>query len=304
LTGYLHPLYARALAEFGTPIELKECGGWLLSRPVPNSSSNDAMGCYPLFCCQNWTKLGLDLDGLASDLVSAALVVDPFADATADALRHCFQIVRPFKQHYLVDLHDSKETHGSRHHRYYTRKALQSLTVECAEGWALMTYLEEWVQLYNHLIQRHHLTGVKRFSPESFRRQFEVPGLLMFVAKHNGQLAGAHLWFVQGQVGYSHLAAANDIGYNFMASYAMYSAAIDFFKERQQVRWLNLGAGAGISAEGKDGLAEFKRGWSNSTRTTHFCGKIFDADKYSFLARANGIPEGSYFPSYRQGEFA
>ena len=44
VTGYLHPGYARSLAEFGTPRELERSGGWLLERAIPGSSYFDAMG--------------------------------------------------------------------------------------------------------------------------------------------------------------------------------------------------------------------------------------------------------------------
>ncbi len=38
MTGYAAPLYAQSLAEFGQPLELSRCGGWLLERPVPGSA--------------------------------------------------------------------------------------------------------------------------------------------------------------------------------------------------------------------------------------------------------------------------
>jgi len=34
LTGYAHPTYAQSLAEFGTPLELSRCGGWILVREI------------------------------------------------------------------------------------------------------------------------------------------------------------------------------------------------------------------------------------------------------------------------------
>jgi hypothetical protein len=37
MTGYLYPLYAKSLSEFGTPFELPQCGGWLPERRIPNS---------------------------------------------------------------------------------------------------------------------------------------------------------------------------------------------------------------------------------------------------------------------------
>src|SRR5947209_826906 len=76
--GYAHPLYAQSLAEFGTPLELPGCGGWLLERPIRGADCRDAMGAYPLFACQDWSQFAADCEALRGRLVSLALVPDPF----------------------------------------------------------------------------------------------------------------------------------------------------------------------------------------------------------------------------------
>ena len=45
--GYMHPFYAEALSEFGTPVALPASGGWLLERCLPGTADRDAMGPYP-----------------------------------------------------------------------------------------------------------------------------------------------------------------------------------------------------------------------------------------------------------------
>ena len=80
MTGYLHADYARSLAEFGTPRELPRSGGWILERKIPGFNAYDAMGCYPLFCCKDWSRLQGDIAELQSELVSLSLVPDPFGD--------------------------------------------------------------------------------------------------------------------------------------------------------------------------------------------------------------------------------
>ena len=77
--GYAHPFYAASLAEFGAPLRLPRCGGWVLERSVPGGHARDAMGCYPLFVCQDWRALAADLDDLDGP-VSLSLVSDPFGD--------------------------------------------------------------------------------------------------------------------------------------------------------------------------------------------------------------------------------
>src|SRR3954454_7355488 len=92
--GYLHPNYAHSLAEFGQPVALPASGGCVLERNIPDSDLRDAMGCYPLFCCLDWTGLKDDFAMLAGRLVSVAAVIDPFAPVNGNDLSRWFQIVK------------------------------------------------------------------------------------------------------------------------------------------------------------------------------------------------------------------
>jgi len=98
MNGYSHPAYAASLAEFGCPRALPRSGGWLLERPITDTPYRDAMGCYPLFACSDWSKLDLDLEELRGELVSVAIVADPFGEHDPEHLRKCFPtLVTPFK---------------------------------------------------------------------------------------------------------------------------------------------------------------------------------------------------------------
>jgi len=66
--------YARSLAEFGTPRELPNCEGWILELRIPSFPDRDAMGPYALFCCQDWSKLHADLEGVL--VTSLSLVTE------------------------------------------------------------------------------------------------------------------------------------------------------------------------------------------------------------------------------------
>ncbi len=70
---------------------------------------------------------------------------------------------------------------------------------------------------------------------------------MLLRAFHRGEVVGAHFWYVMGDVAVSHLAAFSTAGYDLMASYALHWEALGYFADR--VRWLNLGAGAGIEAD-------------------------------------------------------
>lgn len=293
--GYAHPLYAKSLAEFGTPRPLPRSGGWILERDIPDTPYRDAMGPYPLFVCRDWMGLEADLEGLGEELVSLTAVTDPFGEYDERLLYRCFDEVRPFKEHYVTDLYAPRI---SKHHRYYARKALEKVRVEeCAEP---VRFLDDWTNLYAGLAQRHGLKGIKAFSREAFARQLRVPGIAMLRAVSDEQTVGMHLWYVSGGVAYSHLAASSELGYGLMASYALYRFAVERFAGR--VRWLDLGAGAG-AGEASGGLSRFKRGWATGTRTTYLCGRVFDREAYEELSRRSR-PETAYFPAYRTGELA
>lgn len=300
-TGYLHPMYAESLAEFGIPRELPRSKAWILERQIPDSPYHDAMGCYPLFACQDWSQLCADLEDLVGELVSLALVAVPFGKDEITSLRDCFRDVAiPFKQHFIVDLGRPLETFIHPHHRRYARKARRELYVErCAEP---LNFLEAWIALYSTLVEKHRITGIAVFSKESFAKQLAVPGIVAFRAVHNEATVGMLLWYVQGNVAYYHLGAYNARGYELRASFALFSYSIEYFA-RHGFGWLNLGGGAGASANGTSGLSRFKEGWSNGTRTAYFCGRVLDQKKYQEIINAKSIPATDYFPAYRVGEF-
>lgn len=297
--GYLHPAYAQSLGEFGEPWPLMRSEGWILQRRIHGCDRRDAMGCYPVFACRDWSQLEADLEDLGNSLVSLSLVTDPFGEYDMELLRHCFRnVVVPFKEHLVVDL-SSKTDRTSRHHRYYARRALRHVAVEkCDEP---QEHLDDWLRLYEILVSRHNLTGIKRFSRASFEQQLAVPGIVMFRATRAGMTVGAHIWYVQDSVAYSHLQATDEKGYEVRAAYALYSKALEWL--RSHVSLADLGSGAGAERKSNDGLVDFKRGWATGTRQTYFCGRVFDPAAYDQLTQGRGISELEHFPAYRAGEF-
>jgi hypothetical protein len=300
LTGYVHPDYAKSLAAYGTPRELRRCGGWVLERQIPNTPYRDAMGCYPLFACQDWSGLKADLDDLASDLVSICLVPDPFGEHTETHLRDCFpdrMIV--FKQHYILDTHCPIREAVSKSTQRNARAALRHIDVELCPHPS--RYLDDWIRLYECLIQRHSLRGLHRFSPEIFSEQMQIPGLLMFRAFRGQDTVGMMSWFIQGEAAYSHLTCADTVGYRLRAIYALYWSAIQHLAGL--VRWIDFGGPVGSHHDNRNGLAEFKRQWSSGARPAYLCGRIFDHARYDEIVRSRGIAQtDDYFPAYRSGE--
>lgn len=301
VAGYIHPCYTESLAEFGTPRELPRSGGGILERQIPGSPYHDARGCYPLFACQEWSQLHADLEDIGNELVSLSLVTDPFGDYDVAYLHRCFKdVVLPFKEHFIIDLCRIMNTFVSSHHRRYARKSFQKVYVEKCED--PTQFINEWVDFYATLVERHNIKGIQAFSRSAFVKQLSVPGIAAFRAVYEDTTVGVLLWYQQGDVGYYHLGAYSPLGYELWASFALFWFAIEYFAANG-LQWLNLGAGAGVNSDGKDGLTIFKRGWSTGTRTAYFCGRIFDHARYSEIMKAKGISANDYFPAYRKGEF-
>lgn len=301
MTGYLHTKYAESLAEFGCPRLLPKSQGWILERQITGFPCRDAIGCYPLFACKDWTVLCEDLESIDNDLVSLAVVTDPFGNYNIEDLKQCFNHkVIPFKEHFIVDLTSPLDTFVSSHHRRYIRKALQNVQVEkCQEP---MQFALDWIKLYDVLIERHNIRGIPAFSQQSFINQLQVPGLFMFRAVHQEVTVGITLWYVHSNIGYYHLGAYTDVGYELRASFALFWSAIKYFSEIK-LSYLNLGAGAGIQSDGTDGLTRFKKGWSTGVKTAYFCAHIFDIHKYKEIIEIKNLTATDYFPAYRKGEF-
>jgi lipid II:glycine glycyltransferase (peptidoglycan interpeptide bridge formation enzyme) len=258
------------------------------------------MGCYPLFTCRDWSLLAADLEKLRGDLVSLSLVADPFGDYEVTQLQRCFDVVTPYKPHFIVDLARPPESAFSRHHRRAVRKALPLVDVKvCADPPEI---LDEWTRLYANVVERHRVTGIRAFSRDAFAKQLRIPGTVVLSAAWHGQVVAADWYCVQGEVAYAHLSACDPGGYATGAAYALLWQAIEYFQGR--VRWLDLGGGAGLpSGESRDGLTRFKRGWSTGTRMAYFCGRVLDPDRYHRTVKERGVGITDYFPAYRVGEF-
>jgi hypothetical protein len=291
LAGYGHPAYADALSDIGVRRRLPKSGGQLLVRNIVATGDNDAIGCYPLFVCRDWSRLEDDLQPLDRELVSITIVTDPFGAHTPEMLRRTFSHVVEFKQHVVIDMTNPHEG-VSRHHRYYARRTLRSVEIVEIEP---LDHVDEWMRLYAFLAESRSIPAFHRFSRASFEAQFAVPGIVAFAATIAGRIVGIHLWYVIGEIGYSHLLAVDDRGYETTATYALYWSAFERLQGR--ARTLDLGGTPGNS-DRIDGLALFKRGWSPLTRCAYLCGRIGATERYERNVRASGR-RNEYFPAYR-----
>lgn len=296
--GYGSPSYVAGLSEFGTPLHLPQCNGWLLERSIPDTKWKDAMGAYPFFCCDDWRRLGDDLDKLRSRLISVVLVPEPFGHFELDLLKSSFDRVAGYKEHYVADLDNPIEQIVKRSHKATVRRARNKVDVNiCPHPWE---YLDQWSELFANLARRHNIEGIRAFSKEAFAQHLRIPDLVMFEARAGNTTVGLDLWYVQGDVAYGHLVGFSDRGYQLRASYATKWEVLNYF--RGKVRWLDLGGVPDSHKGANQGLAHFKEGWATGRKTVYLCTRIFQHQKYEELCTATRTHNSDYFPAYRDGE--
>ena len=302
--GYEHSDYAASLADFGTPMHLEHADAWILKRRIPGSVYSDGMGTYPLFFCKNWASLASDLMNTKAGMISFSAVTDPFAACDERLLRSIFDVVKPFKEHFVTDMQVPIESIVSKSHLENARRALRGVRVDICEQ--PQDFIEEWQMCFSNLVQRHGLQGIKAFSRRAFEIQLRIPGLVMFRAteKASGKALGHDLWYHQGDIAYAHLAAFDEKGYSLRAGYATKWHVLEYFRGR--VSFLDFGGVAGVNRVERpaSGLGHFKSGWATGRKPNYFCGKILDTSAYAELSQTQAEPQpASYFPAYRLGEF-
>jgi len=294
----IHPYaslaYSRSIGHWGQAFEVPEWGSTVISRVIDEFDLCDAAGPYPLTVLCPKADLAGGLERLRqAGFVSVTLVLDDFHRPSLTELESGFDLVRPFKTHYIVN-RAVEEALPTRHHRYEIRKALAAVRVE---RFPLSRYLEQWVSLYGHLIQRHALQGIHNFPRCHHETLATLPGVTAVGAFLDDVLLAAHLWVEADGFVHSHLAASSEQGYALGAAYAINDASIKLFSSAHIV---NLGGGAGHGDDPSDGLARFKKGFVNATARSYICGKILDVEAYRRLSDLKTpTAESGFFPAYR-----
>jgi hypothetical protein len=295
LTGYRHPTYAASFNTFGKPLYLPRTGGWLLARLVRDGLF-DLTGPYPLFLANDLSGISQDLAELveANSFVSVVFVLGPFEEGVEEKLEG-FDLVRRYKQHFVARLDRPWESIASAHHRRYVRKSLKHVSVQRVEDPA--GYAVQFQKFYRELVERRHISGVAAFSVDVIRAHLSIPGTTVFEASDSGKPLGAAVWYEIDDVAYLHLHAQSEEGIQKHCGFALYSAAIQHFREKTE--WISYGGAAGIEEDKENGLYRFKKGWATELRASWLCGKILDKDSYRKLSSRGSGPISPYFPVYR-----
>lgn len=282
--------YGEALGHIGQCIAVPEWDSFVLSRALRHGDGEDAIGSYPLATLARDADLRAGLKRLAEmGLVSLILVPDPFHAPDRAQCERALDVCRPFKTHYLVDPAHSIEP--TKHHRDRLRRGMRRCRVRQAR---LADHLSAWKALYSGLAQKHDIRGAAAFAPRYFEMLAANPLMTTFAAFVGEEIAAMTIWFAYDGVVYNHLTASNAAGYANGANFALYGAAIEHFRGEGVI---DLGGGSGFRDDPDDGLAAFKRGFSNARTQALICGAILDRERYRELARAKTNTD--FFPAYR-----
>ncbi len=283
-------------------VYVDELQTWICVRNIPGTIYKDAVGPYPftsISCPESKETLKNFLN--EHDVISLVLVTDPLNQAiNADAtwLMDIFDMAPVYKEHYAVNLNkiDTTEiaTAFSKHHRYEVRKANKICETRLI---SLADYMDQWCQLYKHLVDRHQLQGIHCFSREYFEAIAKMPEFVSIASFISGQMTSCNIWLHNEGNVYNHLGASNTQGYSNNTSYAVYAHAIQHFSDCQAI---DLG-GAPDTVSGQRNLSFFKKGFSNQTNINRICGIIVNPKRYASLCDQFDIDpkQTTFFPAYR-----
>ena len=288
---YASAAYAAGLSHVGAPFEVPEWGGHVLVRPTPSGEGLDAAGPYPL------TMLTAEADvagGLlrlkAAGAVSAVIVLDAARGPPAASAEAAFDFARPFKAHFFHD-RAVGPLELQKHHRYELRRAMAEVSTREIR---LADHAQDWLHLYAALEAKHDVGGVHAFPAAHHHCLAQLPGVRTFGAFVEDRLVSAHLFITHAGYAVSHLAASTPEGYAARAAYAVNARAI---LELEDCDLINFGGASGAQDDPTDGLARFKRGFSNRVAASKLCGSVLDPKAYESLS--SGFEGGAFFPAYR-----
>ena len=144
-----------------------------------------------------------------------------------------------------------------------------------------------WNDLYATLVARHNIRGISAFSGFAFAQQLSIQGCLHFEPFMRTQRLACCCGMFKRKVRYYHWGAYDSQGYELRASFALFWFALEYFAAAG-LRWLDLGAGAGVGSHGTDGLTQFKRGWATAVRPAYFLWPNFRPPKVFRNHRGKG----------------
>lgn len=294
MRGYKNKGYASSFTEQGEAVYLNNCDGWLIKRPIANTSYFDLIGPYPLFFCKDLLSINKDiLDLYHKKIVSLVFVNDQVEPLSLKKTKEQFTLFKPFKVHYVANLDKPWELFVRRNMRRYANKAFKNFHISLVENNSL--FLESLWNFYIENISKKKFTINNLLTKTNLMNQLKLPGVTLFKAESKNKVHGIACYIEVDSRVYGHIIGCSEQGYANYVTYGLYGAALSYYQKRMES--IDFGGNAGLSNDSSCGLALFKSGWCNQKKMTYLCGKITNKELYSQLT-AN-IKNSSYFPAYR-----
>jgi hypothetical protein len=291
--SYASKSYAETLFHMGRSVDVPEWGSYVIARSIPGGLGEDIIGCYPLSILRPDADISAGLVRLRNaGFVSATLILDDFHRPSTDVLESTFDLVRPFKTHFLHRGPLSNYKPG-RDHRYKINRAYRTVATKTIN---LVDHIDGWIALYDGLTERHNLSGMHVFPRDCYEMLARIPGIHTIGGFIGEEMVSCHIWVVHKGRVHSHLTASSALGYTNRAAYAVSDTSIKYFADAELI---NFGGGAGLGADANDGLTQFKRGFSNDQAKSYICGSVLDRAAYERLSHKKEVSRDEYFPAYR-----
>jgi transposase-like protein len=254
--------YSRALEEPGVqPLYVEGWETYVLVRQG-RGGARQAIGVRPIAALNPNCDVRAGLDALqGAGIVSISLSTDPMWSPEASVLREAFDSCRAFREHYLVDR--EAEVKIRKRHR---NRINQALRVGEVREISLAEHLERWLELYQLNVDSRQIA--QPFSPAYFERLASIAGLRALAVFIADEIVNMTLWFRHEDTFYFHDGASSETGFENSAAYAAFAHVIE---EAADCRYVLLGGSSGFRDERLDGLAVFKRGFSNGSAVSYLC---------------------------------
>ncbi len=259
---YCSEPYARASEEAGVQsLYVPEWGAYVLMRKGSTGACH-AEGVRPLEPLNPNCDVRAGLYTLQrAGISSVALITDPMWTPELSALQHAFDTCRVFKEHYFVDREaEVRIRKGHRNQINQARRACYVQEISLAE------HLDHWLALYKRNVTTRQI--LRPFGTAYFESLAGLPALRTLAVTVKDAIVSMSLWIRHNDTLYFHDGASDAKGFEISAAYAAFAYAIE---NAGECRYVLLGGSAGIRDERLDGLAMFKRGFSNSSAVSYLC---------------------------------
>jgi transposase-like protein len=256
--------YARAFDEPGVrPLRVAAWGTHVLVRDG-RKGALQATGVRPYAALDPECDVAAGLDELrAAGVVAVSLITDPLWCPEPDVLDAAFTVCRPFKTSYYVD-RESAPVHIAKRHRNMVNRARRAGEVR---ELALADHLDRWLELYAGNVAERRIP--QPFGASYFQHLArEVDGVRTVAVVVDDELAAMTLWVRHDDILYFYDGASSATGFATSAAYAAFAHVVETATD---CRYVFLGGSADFHDDPTDGLAKFKRGFSNASTLSHLC---------------------------------